>query len=161
MADLRETLLANAKTALGVASVNVNSEVTTKPSGLSVYRHRVRALDVDKLPDVSVFFLAERPARRLEDGTTDVSEREVELGVLCRAKATSAQTGDEALIPVLAWVELALLAADYTVSGAATNAAQPTIDAVDAEEHADVVAQALVRIPYMIQTKLWDPRQAP
>lgn len=161
MADLRETLLANAKLALEVASVTVNAEETTKPSGLQAYRHRTRSLDLSALPDVGIYWDGERPAVRQELSSTGVSERTVRLAFVCRAKATATQTGDEALIPLLAWVELAMLAADYTVDGAAANAGDPEIDALEVTEHADTVAAALVRIPYTVRTKRWDPRQAP
>lgn len=133
---------------------------TAKPSGLNVYRHRTRDYDLSKLPDCSVFYMGE--AAELEErSSTGVSERAVRLGVLCRAKATSAQTGDEALIPLLQWAELALLLSDYTVSGAAANGRLERIDPIEAQEQADVVAEALMQFIYTVRTARWDPRTAP
>lgn len=159
MADLRETLLANAETALGQSSVTVNAVAATKPTSLAVYRHRTRGLDQSLLPDVSVFYMGEVIRDEIES-TSDVSERSVRLGVLCRVKATSSQTGDEALIPILQWVELALLADDYTVDGAAAEGRLERIDAVDAQENADTTAEALMQFLFTVHTAWADPRTA-
>lgn len=159
MADLRETLLANAKAALEVASVTLNSEATTKPTNLRVYRHIARHTDKDKLPDCSVIYLGEN-LEALNASPTGVSERQVRVGVQCRAVATSSQSGDAALLPVLQWAEIALLS-EYTLSGAAVEGRLVSIDAIDTAELADTFAGALARFEFTVQTKWGDPRQAP
>lgn len=159
MADRRELVLAACATALGVSSVDWHSEETTKPAGLNVYRHRTRQADVNSLPDAVVFYRGERP-RTMNQAATDVSERQVRVGVLVRAFADSDESGDAALIPVMQWAEIALLS-DYTLGGLCANGDLEDIEAVQTEEHADTVAEALLTFVFDVHTKWGDPRQVP
>lgn len=158
MADRRELVLAAAETALGVSSVNWHSEATTKPTGLGVYRHLARQADADGLPDVSVLYMGEDV---LESATGEV-DRNVRVGVRCRAVAdsTANESGDAALLDVLQWAEIALLT-DYTLGGLASIGKLERIDQIEAQEHADTVAEALMSFMFVIQTKWGDPRQVP
>lgn len=157
MADRREVLLAAVATALGVASVNWHSEVTTKPAGLNVYRHLGRQADQDSLPDVTVLYLGEDITPE-NQGPTDVSERDVRVAVRCRATAAVSESGDEGLIPTIQWAEIALLT-DYTLGGVAANGKLLRIDQVDTAEHADVYAEAVMQFVFTLHTKWGDPRQ--
>src|SRR5688572_28763115 len=132
MADRRELVLAAAETALGVASVNWHSQVTTKPTGLVVHRPLARQADADKLPDVTVLYMGEE----LIDAATNEVDRNMRVGVRVRAIADSDESGDAGLIPVLQWAEIALMT-DYTPGGLASVARLERIDQIDAQEHAD------------------------
>ena len=159
MADRRESLLAAAKTALEATSVDWHSEETTKPTGLGVYRHLGRQMDKDKLPAVVVRYFGEQPTQQ-NQAPTDVSERNVTLAVECRAVAPSDESGDEALIPVMQWAEIAILS-DDTLGGVAVKTDPPRIDAIDTQEFADVYAAVLMQFPVTLHTKWGDPRSAP
>lgn len=156
MADLRESLLAAAATALAVTSVNWNSVTTAKPTGLVVSRHLSRQVAVDGLPELSVLYLGEAD---IESATNSV-DRNIALGVRVRAKADSDESGDAALIPVMQWAEIALLN-DYTLGGVAADGRLERIDAIDTQEYADVFAEALLSFVFTVRTKWGDPRQAP
>lgn len=159
MADRRELVLAACETALEAASVDWHSEETTKPAGLNVYRHRTRQAVAELLPDAVVFYRGERP-RAFNQSAHDVYERQVRVGVLVRALADEDKSGDAALIPVMQWAEIALLS-DYTLGGLCANGDLEEIEAVQTEEHADTVAEALLTFVFDVHTKLGDPRQVP
>lgn len=161
MADRRESLLAAAKAALEVASVDWHSEVTTKPEGLRVYRHRTRQADVSLLPDLSVLYMGETLSTYAE-GATGESRREVEVGVLARALADADESGDQGLIPVMQWAEIALLYSNFgALGGIASKGELLRIEPLASEEHADTFAEALMRFSFTVHTKWGDPRQAP
>ena len=132
-------------------------EPVAKPEGLQVYRHLARQADANLLPDISVLYLGEE----LIDSATASVDRNVRVGLRCRAQALSSESGDAALIEVLLWGELALLAVDYELGGIAANARLEGIAQIAAEEHADVWAEALMTFLFTIRTKWGDPRQAP
>lgn len=159
MADRRESMLAAAKTALEVASVTWHSEATTKPTGLSVHRHLGRQMDKSQLPALVVRYFGEQPTPQ-NQAPTDVSERNVTLAVECRAVADADESGDEALIPVMGWAEIAILS-DDTLGGVTAKIDAPRIDAIDTAEFADVYAAVLMQFPVTLHTKWGDPRSAP
>lgn len=160
MADSRrEVLLKAIETALGQATVDWHSEITTKPTGLAVHRHLTRQATKDTLPDVTIYLLGESPDPLLE-AAVDVAERRVRVGVRVRDTAGSGVTGDEALDPLLTWAEIAILN-DYTLGGVVAYARQVGLDAVTAREYADTWAEATLQFEFVLQTKWGDPRQAP
>lgn len=154
----RELLLKAAQAAVDVASVDLNGEETTKPAGLVVHRFLTRMPDSGSLPDVTLWYAGEGIDDRA-DAATDESQRSVRVRARCRAKAAAGQTGDEALDPILTWVELAMLA-DYSLGGLAAEGQANGIDAVSAREFADTYAEATIEFEFLLLTKRGDPRQA-
>lgn len=126
------------------------------PTGLRVTRHLARQADIDRVPDISVLYLGEE----LIDSATGEVDRNIRVGLRCRARADASESGDAGLIPVLSWAELALMS-DYTLGGIAANGRLERIDAIDTAEHADMWAEALMQFLFTIQTKWGDPTRAP
>lgn len=157
MADSRRELLLKAVvTSLEVASVTKNTESTTKPADLSVHRHLTRMANQADLPDMTVFFAGEVP----EALATDLNTRRALVRVRCRVKAAAGVSGDEALDPLLAWAELAIME-DYTLGGTSAEVGSPDIDPISAREFADTYSEATLQFPILYETKWGDPRQAP
>lgn len=134
-------------------------EALTKPTGLNVYRHLSRQVDVDLLPTITVLYGGEQHTP-MNLSASDVSERDISSLLVVRAKAAANESGDAALLDILQWAELALLS-DYTLGGVAVNARLDRITQIDTEEHADVFAEARMEFVFSVHTKWGDPRQVP
>lgn len=152
----RDDVMAAAVTAISVASVTRNAETTTKPTGLTVHRHLMRQANASSLPDVTAFMAGEV----LDDAITDEADRALSLRFRCRVAIADDESGDEALDPILTWVELSLTA-DYTLGGTCAALRVTSIDAISALEYADGWAEATVQVEVTYMTKWGDPRQAP
>lgn len=160
MSDLRLQLLDSGETAVAVGSVDLNGEETEKLEGLRVGQHLALAVTKELLPDVSLEYLGETHRSYLE-GETDVDEREVSVGARCRVAAAQEQNAAQALIPLLQWVELALLGVDFTLGGVASLGRLDRIQALEKEEVADDFVGCRMVFVFTVPTKRADPRQAP
>lgn len=160
MADSKRLDLMQAvETALGVASVTMNSEATTKPSGLKVYREPVRQVNEADAPLALIVYGGED----LDDAltaATDESERAVSVDVTVAARATDTQRADEALDPLMVWVEIAVMS-DPTLGGAAAYTRLRRVERLRYREEASLFAAATLTFESILLTKLGDPRQAP
>jgi hypothetical protein len=160
VADRRLLLLENAETALAVTSIDLHSEVTARPTNLRSGRYLPFATDKGRLPDVSLEYMGETLTTLLE-GATDVDERGVQVGVRVRVSVADGDTPDVALLPLLSWVELALLGVDFTLSGVALYGELQRIEALKEQELADWFVGCRMVFVFTVPTKRADPRQAP
>ena len=157
MADSKRLDLMQAvEAALNVSSVDRSSEVTTKPTDLTVLREPTRPINEADAPAMFIVYGGED----VSDRATDEASRAVAVDVTVMAKATDSQRADEALDPLLVWAELALMDG-YTISGAAAFIRLDRITRLDLSEHASLFVGATLSFEIQLLTKWGDPRQAP
>ena len=151
----RELALKACRSNLELESIDFNGVVTSKPAGLKVHRYFTRGATGEDLPDQTLYIADEDPTNDL----TGVSERRLAIRLRSRAHVTQSVSGDEALDELLTWGELALMH-DIQLGGAAVLVEYNGL-AVDAEERADVYAEAFQEFVITYQTVHRDPRTKP
>jgi hypothetical protein len=126
------------------------------PAGLTVHRERTRPIEIDSLPAIMVYADDEVP-KPLAGQTykAPLTERQLSVGLECRAAGSSGVSPDEALDPVLVWAAAAVRA-DETFGGV-TNGVEEGRTVWASKEGTTPVAAAKWSITIRYRTSRLDP----
>lgn len=106
MSTIREQIVA---AAIAVLTTDPGDGGPTKPSGLNIHRERTRAIEVDTLPAVLVYFEDDEPKPIGSQREAPLTERSMVLAAESRAAGSPTVGPDEALDPVYLWTVYRLL----------------------------------------------------
>jgi hypothetical protein len=126
------------------------------PAGLTVHRERTRPIETDSLPAIMLYCEDEQP-KNLGNQTyrAPLTERQLSVGVQCRAKGTSSISPDAAIDPVLVWV-IKTVMGNETFGGLA-NGAEEDRTVWSSREGDDPIAAATVHFTIKYRTSRLDP----
>jgi hypothetical protein len=137
-----------------VAALSASGGAT--PAGLTVHRERTRPIETDSLPAIMVY--ADDDVPKPLAGQTyraPLTERQLSLGLECRAAGSSSVTPDEALDPILVWAAAAV-SVDETFGGLA-NGVEEGRTVWSSKEGTTTVAAAKWSITIRYRTSRLDP----
>jgi len=105
--------------AISAATAPRGTDIVSRPAGLTIHRERTRPIETDSLPAV-MLYAEDDPPKTLarEVYRAPFTERQLSLGIECRAEGSASVSPDAALDPILVWTALALFA-DETLGGLA------------------------------------------
>lgn len=126
------------------------------PAGLTVHRERTRPIETDSLPAVMIYNDDDQP-KPLAQQTyrAPLVERQLTVGVQCRAQGSASVTPDAALDPVLVWV-LKQIFSDETFGGLA-NGVEEIRTVWSSREGDKPVAAATIHFTIKYRTSRTDP----
>lgn len=126
------------------------------PVGLTVHRERTRPIEIDDLPAI-MFYAEDEQPKNLGNQTfrAPLTERQLSVGVQCRAKGTATVSVDEALDPVLVWAMKTVMA-NETFGGLA-NGVEEDRTVWSSREGDDPIAAATVHFTIKYRTSRLDP----
>lgn len=126
------------------------------PAGLTVHRERTRPIEIDSLPAIMVYAEDEQPKPLAgQNYRAPLTERQLSIGVQCRAKGSSSTSPDEALDPVLVWA-IQTVFANETFGGLA-NGVEEDRTVWSSREGDDPIAAATVHFTIKYRTSRLDP----
>lgn len=126
------------------------------PAGLTVHRERTRPIEIDSLPAIVLYAEDEQP-KTLGGAVyrAPLTERQLSIGVQCRAKGAASVSPDAALDPVLVWATKTVLA-NETFGGLA-NGVEEDRTVWSSREGDDPIAAATVHFTIKYRTSRLDP----
>ena len=147
MASIREQIILAAESSLNAGG---------GPAGLTVHRERTRPIEVDSLPAVMIYAEDDQPKPlAAQNYRAPLTERQLTVGLQCRAQGSSSITPDAALDPVLVWASRRMFS-DETFGGLANGVEE--IRTVWASREGDLpVAAATTHFTIKYRTSRTDP----
>lgn len=126
------------------------------PSGLTVHRERTRPIEIDSLPAV-MFYAEDEQPKTLGNQTyrAPLTERQLSVGVQCRAKGATGVPPDTALDPILVWATKTVLANE--AFGGLANGVEENRTVWSSHEGDDPIAAATVHFTIKYRTSRLDP----
>jgi hypothetical protein len=106
MPTIRERIICLAQ---GALETDPDDGGPSKPAGLTIHRERTRAIEVDTLPAVLLYFKDDEPKPIGSQREAPLTERRMVLTVESRAIGSPTLSPDEALDPVYLWTVYRLL----------------------------------------------------
>jgi hypothetical protein len=147
LASIREQILVALQAALAAGG---------GPAGLTVHRERTRPIEIDSLPAIVPYAEDEQPKTLGgEVYRAPLTERQLSIGVQCRAKGTASVSPDTALDPILVWAMKTVLA-NETFGGLA-NGVEENRTVWSSREGDDPIAAATVHFTIKYRTSRLDP----
>ena len=128
----------------------------TPPAGLTVHRERTRPIETDSLPAIMVYSEDEQP-KNLGSQTyrAPLTERQLSVGLQCRAKGSTGVAPDVALDPILVWA-VKTISQNETFGGLA-NGVEEDRTVWSSREGDDPIAAATVHFTIKYRTSRLDP----
>jgi hypothetical protein len=126
------------------------------PAGLTVHRERTRPVETDSLPAVMLYAEDEQPKPLGGDAyRAPLTERQLSIGLQCRAKGATGVSPDQALDPILVWAMKTVLANE--AFGGLANGVEENRTVWSSREGDDPVAAATVHFTIKYRTSRLDP----
>lgn len=129
------------------------------PAGLTVHRERTRPIEIDSLPAIMLYAEDEQP-KNLGGETyrAPLTERQLSIGLQCRAKGSASVSPDAALDPVLVWA-IKTVMGNEAFAGLA-NGVEEDRTVWSSREGDDPIAAATVHFTIKYRTSRLDPTSA-
>jgi hypothetical protein len=125
------------------------------PAGLTVHRERTRPIEMDSLPAIMLYAEDDQPKAIGSNYRAPQTERQLSIGLQCRAMGSSSVTPDEALDPVIVWANLQMFS-DETFGGLA-NGVEEIRTVWSSREGDQPVAAATIHFTVKYRTSRLDP----
>lgn len=147
MASIREQIIVALMAALNAGG---------GPAGLTVHRERTRAIEQDSLPAIMIY-CEDDPPKTLSGVTyrAPLTERQLTVGVECRALGSSSVSPDAALDPVTVWATKQTFS-DETFGGLA-NGVEEIRTVWSSREGDKPIAAATIHFTIKYRTSRLDP----
>lgn len=126
------------------------------PAGLTVHRERTRPIETDSLPAVMLYAEDDQPRPLAEQKyRAPLTERQMAIGLECRALGTASVSPDAALDPILVWAAKTTLA-NETFGGLANGVEE--VRTVWMSREGDLpIAAATIHFSIKFRTSRLDP----
>lgn len=129
------------------------------PAGLTVHRERTRPIEIDSLPAIMIYAEDEQPKPLgAQAYRAPLTERQLAIGVECRALGTATVSPDEALDPVVVWATQTILANE--AFGGLANGVEEERTVWNSREGDLPIAAAAVHFTIKYRTSRLDPTSA-
>jgi hypothetical protein len=125
------------------------------PAGLTVHRERTRPIETDSLPAIMLYAEDDQPKPMGSNYRAPQTERQLSIGLQCRAVGSSSITPDEALDPIIVWADLQMFL-DETFGGLA-NGVEEIRTVWSSREGDQPVAAATIHFTVKYRTSRLDP----
>lgn len=145
--SIREQIMAALVTALSSGGA---------PAGLTVHRERTRPIETDSLPAIMLYAEDEKPRNLAGQAyRAPLAERQLSIGLQCRAKGALNVSPDAALDPVLVWAMQTVMKNE--TFGALANGVEEDRTVWSSREGDDPIAAATVHYTIKYRTSRLDP----
>lgn len=126
------------------------------PAGLTVHRERTRPIEIDSLPAIMIYADDEKPKPLLGIVyKAPLTERQLAIGVQCRAQGSTGVSPDQALDPVMVWALQKILANEQF--GGLANGVEEERTVWSSREGDTPVAAATIHLTIKYRTSRLDP----
>ena len=126
-----------------------------KPAGLTVHRERTRPIEQDSLPAIMLYAEDDQPKAMGSNYRAPQTERQLSIGLQCRAIGSASVAADEALDPIIVWANLRVFV-DETFGGLA-NGVEEIRTVWSSREGDQPVAAATIHFTVKYRTSRLDP----
>jgi hypothetical protein len=153
MATIREQIIL---AALGyLTAAGGPAPAPTMPADLTVHRERTRAIELDSLPAVLLYFEDDAPVPIGSRYAAPLTERILTIAAECRAQGSAAVSPDQALDPLLEWVIYQFFANEKF--GGLANGIEEQKTSWTSKEGDVPLASATIRLAIKYRTSRTDP----
>jgi hypothetical protein len=126
------------------------------PAGLTVHRERTRAIEIDSLPAIMIYAEDDQPKPlAAQNYRAPTTERQLSIGLQCRAEGSSTSSVDQVLDPIIVWANQQIFL-DETFGGLA-NGVEEDRTVWMSKEGDKPIAAATVHFTIKYRTSRLDP----